>query len=116
MTIIAVALEQLFPTANPETDWLIRNDGAGDYIAQWNRVEVQPTQAELDAAWVDYQLDQATRNNTLTNIRNTAQSAVGVALSDLTTAQQRSLLIVLLWKAKAINKDGEINLLANWVD
>ena len=50
----------------------------------------------------------------LATIRSTAQSAVGVALGDLTAAQVRSLLAVLLWKNGAINADGTIKAPQDW--
>lgn len=51
----------------------------------------------------------------LANLRETAASAAGVALADLTAGQRNALMAVLLWKAGAIDKDGTIRPLADWV-
>jgi hypothetical protein len=51
----------------------------------------------------------------LANLRETAASAAGVALADLTAGQRNALIAVLLWKAGAIDKDGTIRPLADWV-
>ena len=44
-----------------------------------------------------------------------AQSAVGVALNDLTAAQQRALIAVLLWKAGALTPDLKVRALSEWL-
>ena len=51
---------------------------------------------------------------TLDAIKTIAQSAVGVALNDLTATQVRSLLAVLLWKNGAIKADGTIKAPQDW--
>lgn len=60
--------------------------------------------------------DQAAADNT--TVKNTvvslAQSAAGVLLTDLTAAQTRALLAVLLWKAGAIKPDGTVRPLGEW--
>lgn len=43
------ALLMLFPDAK-EGDWLLQDDGEGPYIKELNRVEPQPTEAEIEAA------------------------------------------------------------------
>ena len=52
MNNISTALLFLFPgiTFYPGGDCLLQDDGAGPYIAQWNRPEPQPTPAEIAAA------------------------------------------------------------------
>jgi len=52
-------LSALFPGAGPY-DWQIddASDGKGQYIAEWNRAEPQPSQAEIDAV-TDEQANQA---------------------------------------------------------
>lgn len=47
---LATSIEYLFPGINFLTECRLQDDGAGPYIAKWNRQEPQPTQAELDAA------------------------------------------------------------------
>ena len=44
-----------------------------------------------------------------------AQSAVGVAVADLTTVQMRALLGVLLYVAGGLDKDTKVKPLAQWV-
>lgn len=51
----------------------------------------------------------------LENLRNVAQSAGGVPLADLTTAQRNALMAALLWKAGGIAPDGTIRPLAEWM-
>jgi hypothetical protein len=55
-----------------------------------------------------------TTDNSLSNIRTLAQSAVGVAIGSLTTNQVRALLAVLLWKEGGINENGRIKKLNTW--
>lgn len=39
-------LNHLFPV-NAPGDWHLQNDGDGPYISAWNRVEPQPTEAQM---------------------------------------------------------------------
>lgn len=53
--MIAASIEQLFPgitfgAPGEAVDCVLRFDDGVAYIAQWNRREPQPTQAEIDAA------------------------------------------------------------------
>lgn len=45
----------------------------------------------------------------------TAQSAVGVALDQLTTAQRNALIALLLYDAGALDNDGKVRPLGKWV-
>lgn len=47
-------------------------------------------------------------------ILTTAQSAVGVKLTDLTLAQVKALVAVLLWRRGAITPDGTVAPLGQW--
>lgn len=38
-------------------EYTVKDDGSG--IAEWRSSEAQPTQAELDQAWIDYQAAEA---------------------------------------------------------
>jgi hypothetical protein len=49
-----------------------------------------------------------------TQVVTVAQSAVGVVITNLTAAQVRALLAVLLWKGGALDKDGKIRPLVEW--
>ena len=42
-------LAYLFPGAKPG-DWTLQDDGAGPYVAAWNRTEAQPTASQIAAA------------------------------------------------------------------
>jgi len=55
-----------------------------------------------------------TTDNSLSNIRTLAQSAVGVAIGSLTTNQVRALLAVLLWREGGIDENGRVKKLNTW--
>jgi len=55
-----------------------------------------------------------TADNSLSNIKTLAQSAVGIAIGSLTTNQVRALLAVLLWKAEGIDENGRVKKLNTW--
>lgn len=44
------ALNYLYPNAVVGADYILRNDGDGDYIADWHLSTPQPTQDDLSAA------------------------------------------------------------------
>lgn len=48
--MIASAISYLFPDIDFLTECVLQDDGSGPYIAEWNRPEPQPTQAEIEAA------------------------------------------------------------------
>lgn len=48
-------------------------------------------------------------------VRTVAQSAVGVQFDQLTAAQLRALLAILLWKQDALDSTGAVRPLADWV-
>lgn|SRR5262245_55240876 len=48
-------------------------------------------------------------------VRTKAQSAVGVAIDDLMVGQLRALVAILLHKEGALDKDGKIRPLSEWV-
>lgn len=60
--ILSIAIQQLFPNADPIHDYIIQDDGSGPYIAQWNLPDPEPTPAELDAAWADFEAGQPARD------------------------------------------------------
>ena len=113
------ALKYLFPNANPLRDYEVRDDGAGAFIAAWHLVQAQPTPAELQTASDAYDAQQAQLAADATALRqhviNLAQSAVGVAIDNLTAAQIKALFAVILWKAGALDKNGIVQPLATWV-
>ena len=48
------------------------------------------------------------------NIKSIAQSAAGVRLNDLTAAQSRALVAVLLWKSGGLAPDMTVRPLGDW--
>ena len=54
------------------------------------------------------------RNDQLTRVLTLAQSAVGVQLDQLTAAQVRAMISLLLYKQGAIDKNGAVRPLAEW--
>jgi hypothetical protein len=57
MMHVPSAIKQLFPNAESLKDFTVQDDGKGQYIAQWNLKEPQPTKDELLEAWEQYQLN-----------------------------------------------------------
>jgi XkdW protein len=47
----AIAILHLFPNAVSGVDFVVRDDGGGQYIDSWHLAEPQPTEEELMAAW-----------------------------------------------------------------
>lgn len=112
------ALKHLFPNANPQRDYEIRDDGDGARIAVWKLQAAQPTPAQLVAASDAYDAALALAASEATTLRTqvvtVAQSAVGVVITALTAAQVRALLAVLLWKNGALTKTGAVKPLDEW--
>lgn len=76
----------------------------------------------LLADWPTVQAELATHEAERTQaaqlrqqIIQSAQSAVGIALGALTAQQRNSLIALLLWKAGALNRDGTVKALEEWV-
>lgn len=47
--MLQTTISHLFPGTDFLRDVILQDDGSGPYIAQWNRPEPQPTQAEIEA-------------------------------------------------------------------
>lgn len=115
-------LKWLFPDGQPNVDWYLIDDGdgLGPKIAFWNRLEPQPTEEQIDAAIAaSIAAEQQATEEAATlkqAIVTLAQSAVGVALNDLTAAQRNALIAILLWRAGAIDKTLKVRPLAQWVN
>lgn len=52
---VVKAVKHLFPNANENEDFVILNNGEGDFIAEWHIDSQQPTQEQLNIAWDQYQ-------------------------------------------------------------
>lgn len=48
---IALTLMYMYPGTDPLKDFIVQDDGAGQYIKEWNLPDPQPTQKELEAKW-----------------------------------------------------------------
>lgn len=48
---ISLSIMKLFPSASPLMDFKVQDDGEGPYIKEWNLIDPQPTEQELQAAW-----------------------------------------------------------------
>ena len=53
--ITSEGLEQL--GFDPKTDFVLRDDGDGVYIAQWGSASPQPSEAEIEAAHAEWQAE-----------------------------------------------------------
>lgn len=51
--IISECLKHLIPEAIEDKDYFVRNDGEGDYIAEWYLDTPEPSKTELEAKWKD---------------------------------------------------------------
>lgn len=78
-----------------------------------------PTEAEIIAAWDTHVAERASQASSATSLRNqvltVAGSAEDVLLTDLTAAQVKALVAVLLWKAGGLTNDGHVKALSEWV-
>ena len=113
------AILHLFPSATAGVDFRLRDDGAGPYIFEWNLANPQPNEAALAQAETDYlaakAAEQAAIDALRETIKTTAQSAVGVTLDNLTQAQIKSLVAILLLQAGAVADDLTIRPLGQWI-
>jgi len=41
----------------PDTDYVLRDDGSGVYIKEWNSASSQPTEAEIESAHNEWQAE-----------------------------------------------------------
>lgn len=59
---IPASLREIYPDAPPcevfgggDTPWIVRDDGHGPFISNWNYSKPQPTDVELALAWISVQ-------------------------------------------------------------
>lgn len=50
---IAQTIMYLYPNAIPMQDFSVYDDGNGQYIKEWNLIQTQPTEAELEINWLN---------------------------------------------------------------
>jgi hypothetical protein len=51
---IAFAIMHLFPDAEPMKDFVVMDEGNGQFISEWNIDAPIPTEEELQKAWEEY--------------------------------------------------------------
>ena len=112
---LALAIEEARPGARYRLNKSVPPDQA---IIEWRGPGDEPTQKELESALQIYSeqeaAEQAASDQLKANIVTTARSAVGVILNDLSQAQTRALLAVILWKAGGVAPDMTVKPLKDW--
>ena len=56
---LALAIKYLHPTKVAGVDYILRDDGNGPFIAQWNITGGQPTQGQINSAYGQFVAAQA---------------------------------------------------------
>lgn len=99
---------------------VLRSMEAAAWLATRGPLPTDPTQQEIDAAIA---AQDAARVQALADaaqlrqqIITLAQSAVGVRVDALTAAQVRALFAIVLWQEGALDKNGVVRPLADWID
>jgi hypothetical protein len=112
---IALAVEQVLGIAEYGT--------AATYAElqrTWRDRRPIPTLSQLQAAWDAYQANEAAkkqaRDRLKAEIGTLAQSAVGVRVDQLTAAQQRALVAVLLYNGGGLADDATVRALNDWAE
>lgn len=120
LTLIHRAILALHPAALPLVDFELRDGGDGQvYVSAWRLPGEPPAAADIAALAATYDAAQVQRDTEAaalrTQVRTLAQSAVGVRIDQLTAAQVRALMAILLWQAGALAPDGTVKELNTWV-
>jgi hypothetical protein len=70
---IALAIMQIYPDIQPIENFIVRDDsdGRGQYIDLWAFTEPQPTQEQLQSAWLE-----VVRTTKLSELNNSCESAI----------------------------------------
>lgn len=86
-------------------------------IGEWrDPATTKPTQDELDAEDVTYQAELSQAVTSRNAILTMAQTAVGVTLANLTQAQIKALMAILLYQAGGVDiKTMTVKPLSEWV-
>lgn len=104
---------QALSAAYPGVPFTLADDAA---MLTWGGPQPAPDPVATRVAYVA-SLDQQARDVVALRqqIVQAAQSAVGVAIGQLSIAQRNALIVLLLWKAGALNRDGTVKDLGEWV-
>lgn len=94
-----------------QLDWDMQNRTV-DILGQPSQTEIELLQTALQ----NHERRVTERKNVLNNIKQTAETTVGVPITQLDNNQIKSLLAVLLWKNGAIANDATIKPLSDWID
>jgi hypothetical protein len=78
-----IAIEHLFPNCNINKDFLIVDDGSGAYIKEWNRMEAQPSEDELQKAYDDAVTKKASDRIAVSNKVQTLMDKLGLVEEDI---------------------------------
>lgn len=90
-----------------------RVEGHGDHI--WITVADDVSEAAVEAVVEAHDPTQEKPAEALRRrIIETARSAEGVLLSDLTAGQRNALMAVLLWRAGGVGPDMRVRVLRDW--
>ena len=113
-------IEYLIWSINPTTEYHNPGGLTGDIATDLAKLTHRsgpafPLVAELEAAEVIYQADQSTDSATWASIKTGAGSAVGINYEALTAIQVRSLFAILLYRTDALDKNGNVRPLAEWI-
>lgn len=49
--ILYYAINQIYPDARPDVDYVLKDEGLGENIIKWNYSSPQPTESQLQEAW-----------------------------------------------------------------
>lgn len=114
------ALVHLFPNAQPGVDYVLRDDGKEVVIDidAWRLSAPIPDAAQLDTASTAYDSQQPVIKEQAQQIRagvkQSAAAVIGKRFADLTAADVRALLAVVLWRNGGIAPDTTIRPFDDW--
>lgn len=98
---------------------LVRSMPTAEWLTMRGPLPADPTPEQVQAALAARRAaeQQAAQDAAALRqlVRTKAQSAVGVAIDDLLVGQLRALVAILLHKEGALDKDGKIRPLSEWV-
>lgn len=94
---------------------VIMPEGVDASVVTLTPAEEAALQDAADVAVAALQAEAAASTQLKQQIVSLAQSAVGMLLSDLTTAQRSALTACLLWKAGGVTGDMKVKPLAGWL-